>query len=210
MPYIACFDAAVLVSALSTVENTALPQSYGALDEAALAVVAVQVLRFLKCCHDQGVVYGEHREALIGWAGAVNARSIFLKVTHLCCPPCLPVVVLSAFPGDVKPANFCLNKAAQGDSRACSRPILTQLKTVDFGSAQQLPGVCTEGWCYMVCGSRRSWTAAPNQRAARICLAGEGRLSSLIGTFAFLAPECYAQNYGLKADMWSLGVMLYW
>lgn len=131
-----------------------LLQSYGALDEAALAVVAVQVLRFLKCCHDQGVVYGEHHEALIGWAGAVNARSThcrdvrFLKVTHLSCPACLPVVVVSAFPGDVKPANFCLNKAAEGDSRACSRPILTQLKTVDFGSAQQLqlPGVCTEGW----------------------------------------------------------------
>lgn len=38
-----------------------LLQSYGALDEAALAVVAVQVLHFLKCCHDQRVVYGEHR-----------------------------------------------------------------------------------------------------------------------------------------------------
>lgn len=43
------------------------------------------------------------------------------------------------------------------------------------------------------------------------CTAGEGsRLSKRRGTLTFLSPEAYRQSYGLKSDLWSLGVMLYW
>ena len=36
------------------------------------------------------------------------------------------------------------------------------------------------------------------------------RLSKWSGTLTFLAPEVYAQDYSYKADLWSLGVSLYW
>jgi len=36
------------------------------------------------------------------------------------------------------------------------------------------------------------------------------RLRRRAGTFSFMAPEVFERNYSVAADMWSLGVMLYW
>lgn len=36
------------------------------------------------------------------------------------------------------------------------------------------------------------------------------RLTKWRGTLTFLSPEVYSRNYGQKAEIWSLGVMLYW
>jgi serine/threonine protein kinase len=40
--------------------------------------------------------------------------------------------------------------------------------------------------------------------------AGGRRLTKRTGTPVFMAPEIFARNYGGKADIWGVGVMLYW
>lgn len=39
---------------------------------------------------------------------------------------------------------------------------------------------------------------------------GPRRLSKRTGTPVFMAPEIFARDYAQKADVWSIGVMLYW
>lgn len=39
---------------------------------------------------------------------------------------------------------------------------------------------------------------------------GSGRLRSRTGTLAFMAPEVFLLNFAYKADVWSLGITLYW
>lgn len=36
------------------------------------------------------------------------------------------------------------------------------------------------------------------------------RSTKRTGTMAFMAPETFARNFSYKADVWSLGVTLYW
>lgn len=110
-------------------------EAHGALDEAALALVAAQILQTIKLCHTVDILYS-----------------------------------------DVKPANFCLT-----DLRAFreKRRVPNLLKAVDFGCSQHFQG--------------------PNRRS-----------SKRSGTLGFLAPEVFAQNYSHKAEVWSIGVTLYW
>lgn len=108
--------------------------------------------------------------------------------------------------GDVKPGNFCLSDSSkrlfpylQGSNIPQEPPPMLllddqnnlveqstfmnlkhSLKAIDFGSSQML-GTST---------TRRS--------------------TRRTGTPAFMSPEVFARDYGLKTDMWSLGVTLYW
>ncbi|CAJ1337398.1 unnamed protein product, partial [Effrenium voratum] len=41
------------------------------------------------------------------------------------------------------------------------------------------------------------------------CLEGGRRLSSEVGTRIFWAPEIFAKDYGLKVDVWALGIIMY-
>mmetsp|Transcript_37652 Transcript_37652/g.111374 ORF Transcript_37652/g.111374 Transcript_37652/m.111374 type:complete len:372 (-) Transcript_37652:2622-3737(-) len=108
-------------------------ETYGPLDEASMALVAFEVLKIIKACHDMGILHG-----------------------------------------DVKPANFCLTGVKRNlfKNKSCSN-----LRAIDFGCSQFLGG---------------------------------RRLTKRTGTPVFMAPEIFARNYGAKADIWGVGVMLYW
>ena len=76
-----------------------------------------------------------------------------------------------------------------------SRPALAaaHIKICDFGCA--------------------AWTR-PDARALDVSLAGDGLLRDLCGSPGYIAPEVIAAAagggaYGLQADVWSIGVVLY-
>jgi len=85
---------------------------------------------------------------------------------------------------DVKPANFCLMDADALPSAAAGSlgALSGKLKAVDFGCSQQ-------------------FGAAAGRSE---------RLSKRTGTLAFMAPEIFDQDFSAKADVWSVGVTLYW
>eukprot|EP00443_Scrippsiella_acuminata_P063674 CAMPEP_0115386676 /NCGR_PEP_ID=MMETSP0271-20121206/8267_1 /TAXON_ID=71861 /ORGANISM="Scrippsiella trochoidea, Strain CCMP3099" /LENGTH=471 /DNA_ID=CAMNT_0002810111 /DNA_START=34 /DNA_END=1447 /DNA_ORIENTATION=- len=45
--------------------------------------------------------------------------------------------------------------------------------------------------------------------AARVLKSEEERMRSAVGTKMFWAPEFYALNYGMKVDVWAMGVVMY-
>ncbi|GAX80703.1 hypothetical protein CEUSTIGMA_g8138.t1 [Chlamydomonas eustigma] len=108
-------------------------EANGPLDERALALVAFEVLKIVKACHELGIIHG-----------------------------------------DVKPANFCLKDKVPNPF---SRTSTSYLKAIDFG-------------CSQIMGGRR--------------------LTKRTGTPVFMSPEIFARDYADKADVWSIGVMLYW
>eukprot|EP00798_Chlamydomonas_sp_ICE-L_P028394 gene28394-31530_t len=82
--------------------------------------------------------------------------------------------------GDVKPANFCL-KDAHHNPLFSADPELATLPWI-----KALDFGCSQN------------------------LRGSKRLFKRSGTPVYMAPEIYGRDYGHAADMWSLGVSLYW
>ncbi|KAK9786279.1 hypothetical protein WJX73_009097, partial [Symbiochloris irregularis] len=56
-------------------------------------------------------------------------------------------------------------------------------------------------------GLQGAWLKAVDFGCSQAVLPGS--LSRRTGTPVFMAPEVYAKNYGLPADMWSCGIMMY-
>jgi len=55
-----------------------------------------------------------------------------------------------------------------------------------------------------------AWQHLVNPLPRTSCYAASRRMSKRTGTPVFMAPEIFARDYSEKADVWSVGVMLYW
>eukprot|EP00798_Chlamydomonas_sp_ICE-L_P020791 gene20791-27619_t len=113
--------------------------------------------------------------------------------------------------GDVKPPNFCLKHAVNPLSQR--NPALAELpwlKAIDFGSSCDLPAVNPLSQQDPALAELPWLTEIDFGSSCGLPVGSGERLSKWVGTPVFMAPEVYRKDYGLKADVWSAGVMLYW
>ena len=138
------------------------------------------------------------------------------SMLHLCFPLTLPSSL-----GDVKPANFCLKDKMRNPffNRTTS-----YLKAIDFGCSQLLTGesMIPSGDLVLIYGTQSGVTricdliksfmlqASNSPSSSHLGYAASRRFTKRTGTPVFMSPEIFARDYAEKADIWSIGVMLYW
>jgi serine/threonine protein kinase len=193
-----------------TAPNHALAQSFsdahGPLPEKALAAVAAEVLKVVRACHVAGLLHGDVKPANFclkhatlnpladpngDYSDYLTASSVsWLKAVDFGCSQILP--------GEERCPGVCLWGIYLCLCRAGMSGVLR-------GCVHAAPGFC--GGCVGVCSLLGATLLCPHRAAAPT---GPGRLlGKRTGTPVYMAPEIYGRQYDARADMWSVGVMLY-
>lgn len=164
--------------------------SRGPLDERALVRVAGVLLGTLRSIHARGIVYADLKPSNVCLVGGAGGRMV-----------------------GPSPSNTPdTSSSTSGDSSASSdTPSSTSgAQSVSSGAQSASSGVQS--------ASSGAQSASCKDPGIRLVDFGSGsrldphtgRATALRGSSLFMAPEVFGRSYGSKADVWSLGITLYW